>query len=148
MKDGRRLDVALLIMRIGLGLIILFFGSQKALGVFGGMGYAATVAGISGQGFHPVLANLAIAAEFLGGLGVLLGLLTPVAAFGIACTMAVATYTHATQAQALQEMFTSGKDANVILFPAAIFFLAVGVMILGAGRFSIDHRLFGKRKAR
>jgi putative oxidoreductase len=37
-------------------------------------------------------AVLAIAAEFLGGIGVVLGLLGRVAAFGIACNMAVAVF--------------------------------------------------------
>ncbi|MEZ0326597.1 MAG: DoxX family protein, partial [Fimbriimonas sp.] len=86
-----RVDVGLLILRIGLGLLFLFYGSQKMFGVFGGKGYSAQVESFISDGIPPLLAHLAILAEFMGGLAILLGFFTPLAACTLACVMAVAT---------------------------------------------------------
>lgn len=145
MKEGRRLDVALLVIRIGLGLIILYYGSQKMLGVFGGEGYTGQIAAFQSQGIPPVFGNLAILAEFLGGLGVLLGFLTHLAGFGVACTMAVATAKTASMSGFFHRAFVEGHDANNAFFPAALFFLAIAVTMLGAGRYSLDAKVFGRK---
>jgi putative oxidoreductase len=149
MKDGKRTDLALLLMRIGLGLIMMYFGSGKMFPIFGGLGFQGQVAAFERSGFPAPLGILAIVAEFFGGLGILVGFLTPVAAFGIACTMAVATYQNATRPGLVQTVFsTGGADAQSLFFPAALFFLAVGVMLLGAGRFSVDAKLFGGKRGK
>jgi putative oxidoreductase len=65
--------------------------AQKALGWFGGYGLSGTMGFFTQQMHMPaVFALLAIGAEFLGGIGLILGLLSRVAAFGIACNMVVA----------------------------------------------------------
>jgi putative oxidoreductase len=59
-------------------------GAQKMLGWFGGWGFSATMGFFTGMMHIPApLAFLAIAAEFFGGLGLILGLVTRIAAFGI-----------------------------------------------------------------
>jgi putative oxidoreductase len=145
MNAARRQDVALLIMRVGLGLIILYHGSQKMLGLFGGAGYMKQISNFQHQGIPPLFGNLAVAAEFFGGLGVLIGFLTPVAAFGIACTMAVAVFRQASAPGFFHEAFVDGKGASTAFYPATIFFLAVGLMLLGAGKYSVDAKVFGKK---
>ena len=147
---GREVDLGLLILRIGLGMIMLFYGSQKMLGLFGGKGYGSTVAGFEGMGIKPVFANLAIFGEFFGSLGVLFGALTRVAAFGIACTMAVAVYTKLKAPDALSNLLSSGKseDASAIFFPAIIFFAAASLIFLGGGSFALDRALFSRTKRR
>ncbi|MBI5418530.1 MAG: DoxX family protein [Deltaproteobacteria bacterium] len=66
-------------------------GAQKALGWFGGYGLAGTMGFFTQKmGIPAVFAALAIAAEFLGSIGLFVGFLTRVAAFGIFCVMAVA----------------------------------------------------------
>jgi putative oxidoreductase len=83
--------VSLLLLRLLLGGVMLPHGAQKVLGWWGGHGLQATVAGFTGQmGIPLVFAWLAIAAEFLGSLGLIAGLLTRVAAFGIGMVMVVA----------------------------------------------------------
>ena len=84
-------DTATTILRVVLGVVFFAHGAQKMLGWFGGYGFTGTM-GFLEKGLHvpPVFAFLAIAAEFFGGLGLLLGLLTRVAAFGIAVNMLVA----------------------------------------------------------
>lgn len=146
-KSNPRYDVGLFLLRLGLGSTMLFFGSQKMIGVFGGAGYSGTIEGFTKMGIHPAFANLAIAGEFFGGLGVLLGCLTPIAAFGIACTMAYATYITATS-RVLHEIFTNGQamDTPRVFLSGSLFFSALAVMIMGAGQFSLDALLFGKRR--
>src|SRR5438094_9719008 len=78
---------------VRLVLVVVFFahGAQKMLGWFGGFGFSGTMGFFTGTMHIPApLAFLAIAAEFFGGLGVILGFLTRIAAFGIAANMVVA----------------------------------------------------------
>jgi putative oxidoreductase len=77
--------VALLLLRLVTAAAFVFHGwyqIQSPGGAFGWMGPEAPVPG--------VLQGLAVLAEFGGGLALILGLLTPLAALGIACTMIVA----------------------------------------------------------
>lgn len=83
-------EVAPMIARLVLGAVMFPHGAQKALGLFGGYGFAGTVGFFGTMGVPAALAVLAIAAEFLGALGLLSGLLSRVAAFGIAVVMLVA----------------------------------------------------------
>src|SRR3989442_7274039 len=84
-------DTATTILRLVLGVIFFAHGAQKMLGWFGGYGFSGTMGFFTGMMHIPALfAVLAIAAEFLGGLGLIVGLLTRVSAFGIFCDMVVA----------------------------------------------------------
>jgi len=83
--------VSLLLLRLLLGGVMFPHGAQKVLGWWGGYGLNATIGFFTAQMHIPLLfAWLAIAAEFLGSLGLVAGLLTRVAAFGIAVNMVVA----------------------------------------------------------
>jgi len=149
MKGISRTDVGLLLLRLGLGLTILFFGSQKMLGVFGGYGYMNTVNAFHDKmGIPTVFAHLAIYAEFLGGLGVLAGLLTSIASFGIACTMSVAVFMNMRAGGALAAIFSGekGADPSKLFFPGMLFFAAVTLMIVGPGKISLDTKLFRQSK--
>ena len=85
-------SAATAILRVVLGLVFFAHGAQKMLGWFGGFGFAGTMGFFTGSMHIPApLAFLAIAAEFFGGLGLILGFLTRIAAFGIAVNMLVAT---------------------------------------------------------
>src|ERR1700746_743881 len=80
-----------LIARLALGLVMFPHGAQKALGWFGGYGFSGTMGFFTGQLHIPALfAFLAIAAEFAGSIGLIAGLLSRGAAFGIGVNMVVA----------------------------------------------------------
>src|SRR2546430_983735 len=82
------------ILRLVLGVVFFAHGAQKLLGWFGGFGFAGTMGFFTGMMHIPApLAFLAIAAEFFGGMGLILGFLTRIAAFGIAVDMLVAIAT-------------------------------------------------------
>src|SRR6266702_7635710 len=87
-------DAATTALRLVLGVVFFAHGAQKMLGWFGGYGFSGTMGFFTGAMHIPApFAFLAIAAEFFGGLGLVLGLLTRIAAFGIGVTMLVAILT-------------------------------------------------------
>src|SRR6202047_430345 len=84
-------DYGITILRLVLGVVFFAHGAQKMLGWFGGYGFSGTMGFFTHQmGIPAPLAFLAIAAEFFGGLGLIVGFLGRIAAFGILCNMLVA----------------------------------------------------------
>ncbi|HSM77897.1 MAG TPA: DoxX family protein, partial [Bryobacteraceae bacterium] len=79
------------LLRLVLGVVFFAHGAQKMLGWFGGYGFTGTMGFFTGTMHIPaVFAALAIFAEFFGSLGLIAGLFTRIAAFGIAMNMLVA----------------------------------------------------------
>lgn len=124
-------DITLTILRVTLGIVILPHGAQKVLGAFGGYGFDGTMGYFASLGIPYILGVLAIVAEFFGSLGLILGLFTRVAAFGIFCTMAVAVLL-----QHLSNGFFASN--NGYEFHILTFGLAIPLIIKGAGSFSLD----------
>ena len=84
-------DWSITIIRIILGVVFFAHGAQKLFGWFGGQGLKETVRTMHDfLGLPLPLALAAVATEFLGGLGLILGLLSRVAALGIGVTMLAA----------------------------------------------------------
>jgi putative oxidoreductase len=135
-------DLAMTFARLALGIMILPHGLQKTFGWFGGRGFEATMQGMS-ESFPPFLVLLAIAAELLGGLGLILGALTRIAALGVGVTMAVALTRHIDNGFFMN---WSGKQAGEgFEFHILAIGLALAVLIRGAGAFSIDRELAGTK---
>jgi putative oxidoreductase len=140
-------DVTDLILRLVLGVVIFPHGAQKALGWFGGNGFSGTLGFFTGKmGIPTVFALLVIAAEFLGSLGLFVGLLARVAAFGIFCVMAVAvTMVHSKVGFFMNwdgKMPAGNEGFEYHILALA---LAFAVMVRGAGPVSFDRVLSGKR---
>lgn len=150
MRNSRELrsDLALLLLRLVLGATMLFVGSQKMLGILGGMGYTPTFKLFTEQlGIPAPLAHLAIIAEFFGGIALLVGALTPLAGFGVFCTMVGATF-FATERGALIGPILRGEKgaaSEKLAFPLVLAFVALALVLLGGGRFSVDALIFGKK---
>ncbi|PYX41346.1 MAG: hypothetical protein DMG81_03935, partial [Acidobacteria bacterium] len=80
-------DWTLTLLRLALGIVFFAHGAQKVLGY----GFSATMGFFTNMMHIPApFAFLAICAEFLGGIGLIVGALGRIAAFGIACNMTVA----------------------------------------------------------
>jgi putative oxidoreductase len=134
-------DAAITVLRLVLGIVFFAHGAQKMLGWFGGYGFTGTMGFFTGMLHIPaVFAFLAIAAEFFGGLGLIFGLLTRVAAFGIFCNMIVAVamvhhqfgfFMNWTGAQKGE-----GYEYHLLLLAASVF-----LIIRGAGAASADRLL-------
>lgn len=85
-------DVALMILRLTVGLTMAAHGAQKLFGAFGGHGLRGTGGALASQGFRPasLWAFLGGTSEFGGGLLFALGLFSPLGAIGIAAAMLTA----------------------------------------------------------
>lgn len=82
--------ISLTVVRVVSGIIFFVHGAHKVLGLFGGGGLAATVQSMSQMGLPPAVVYLVCFTEFLGGIALILGVLTRVAATGIMIEMIVA----------------------------------------------------------
>ena len=128
------------IVRVVLGVVMFAHGAQKALGWFGGYGMAGTLGFFAHLGIPAPFGYLAIAAEFLGGLGLIVGFLSRVAAFGVFCNMLVAVLTvHIGNGFFMNWGGTAkGEGFEYHLLAGA---MALAVMIAGAGGVSVDGAL-------
>lgn len=137
-------DVGPTLARLALGVVMFPHGAQKVLGWFGGPGYGAAMGHFTHSGIPSVLAFLAIMAEFLGSIGLVVGALSRVAAFGIAVNMVVAiVLVHAPQGF-FMNWFGNQKGEGFEYHLLAIGLAAV-VMVKGGGLLSLD-RWFSTRK--
>jgi len=86
------MDIGLLVLRLAVGLTMAAHGGQKLFGWFGGYGIAGTGGFLESLGFRPgkVHATLAGVSEFVGGLLIALGLLTPLGAVLVISVMVTA----------------------------------------------------------
>ncbi len=131
-----------LVLRLTLAVVIFPHGAQKALGWFGGHGFKNTLKFFTNSGIPTVLALLAIAAEFLGPLGLAVGLLTRVAAFGIACVMLVALVTVHWQHGFFMNWFGTQQGEGFEYHLLALG-IAISLTIMGGGAWSVDGILTG-----
>ncbi len=135
-------DWVLTVARVVLGVAFFVHGSQKLLGWFGGHGLSATVRTFRDQmGIPAPLTYLAIAAEFFGGLGLIVGLLARVAALGIAITMIVAMFKVHLKFGFLLDWF-GDKPGHGIEYHLLALALALLIIVHGAGAFSLDLALY------
>lgn len=136
-------DVAFFILRMVLGVVFFPHGAQKMLGWFGGGGFSGTMGFFTSQGIPAFFALLAILAEFAGSLGLILGLLTRVAAFGITCVMVVAIFTvHLPYGFFMNWTGQQGGEG----FEYHLLVLAITAVLMwrGAGAYSLDRKLSAK----
>jgi|SRR6266545_1324303 len=84
--------LGLLILRVAFGLIVAAHGAQKLFGWWGGPGMQGWIGAMNRMRIRPPVpwAWLSALAELLGGLGLAVGLLTPLPSLAIAGSMLVA----------------------------------------------------------
>ncbi len=133
---GGRAALGLLLARLVFGVGIAFHGWSKIQNPFGWMGADAPVPAI--------LQALAALSEFGGGVALILGLLTPLAMFGLACTMLTAiTTVHLAQGHPFM-----GRGGPSFELPTLYLGFAILMIIAGPGRYSLDAILFGRERGR
>ncbi len=131
------MELGLLVLRVVVGLSFMGHGAQKLFGLFGGHGLAGTAGFFEqGLGLRPgkVHATGAGAAEFFGGLLLVFGLFTPLAAAMLIGTMTVAIIAvHGSKGPWNTE---GGYEYNAVLIAVAFAVTAVG-----PGNWALDHAL-------
>jgi putative oxidoreductase len=139
-------DAGTALLRLVLGVIFFAHGAQKMLGWFGGYGFTGTMGFFTNVMHIPALfAFLAIAAEFFGGLGLILGFLTRIAALGIFSNMAVAIALVHHQFGFFMN-WTGAQKGEGYEYHVLVLALTVFLMIHGAGAASIDRLLSAPSK--
>jgi len=125
-----RSDVALLAMRVMVGIVFVFHGAQKLFGLFGGYGITGTAGWMASIGIPlpEVSATLAGAAEFFGGLALLSGFGQRLLSIPLTFTMLVAAFTAHSGFSA-----TSGG----MEYPLTLAVIVAGLGLLGPGRLAI-----------
>lgn len=125
-----------LALRLPVGIIFMAHGAQKLFGWFGGYGLEGTGQWMASIGLEPgyLMALLSGSAEFLGGLAILIGLLTRPAALVAAFTMIIAIVT----VHIDNGLFMSNNGYE---FGLALFAASVSLLISGAGNLSLDKPL-------
>jgi putative oxidoreductase len=130
------ISFGLLVLRLFLGVIFIPHGAQKLFGSFGGPGIEGMTGFHEQLGIKPAkpMAILAGLAEFAGGISMIVGFLTPLAALALIVTMIVAVITvH------LKNGFFAANGG--FEFNLALAGMALTLLITGAGVYSLDHVL-------
>jgi putative oxidoreductase len=134
----------LTVLRIALGVVMFPHGAQKLLGWWGGWGFDATMGWFASMGIPAFLGILAILADFAGGIALVAGLGTRLAALGIAVNMAVAALlVHLPNGFFMNWSGTQkgeGFELHILAFA-----MALALMIGGGGRWSADRALSDHR---
>nr|WP_067294389.1 DoxX family protein [Marinobacterium profundum] len=122
-----------LALRLPLGTLFVAHGAQKLFGWFGGYGLEGTGQWMASIGLEPgvLMAALAGGAEFLGGVALILGLLTRPAALVLAVTMLVAIFS----VHIGNGLFMSNNGYE---FGLALLAGTVSLLLSGGGRLSLD----------
>lgn len=131
--DTTSLDLGLLVLRIGVGVPFALHGTQKLFGWFGGGGIAGTSRWFASLGFGDGRAATLLAGtgELLGGVGLALGLGTPLAAMAVAGTMTTAAFVN--NAESGFWSVAKGWELNGYLVV-----VATALAVAGPGAFALD----------
>ena len=125
-------DFGLLIIRVGLGIIFIMHGYPKIMGGSEQWVWLGNQMGVLGIQVYPTFWGfLAACAELFGGVLLVLGLGTRIAAFFIGCVVFVATMMH----------YMQGDAFGVYSHPLALLIVFVGLIFAGSGKYSFDAML-------
>jgi putative oxidoreductase len=131
-------DLGLLVLRLGVGAILIAHGLQKAFGLWGGPGLDGWGDSLTSMGFKyaDILTYVTTFGQIATGLLLVLGLFTPVAAAGALAylvTGLLAEAMAAHEAARLASFLTDGHEFKLFLA------CAVAALILtGPGRYGLD----------
>lgn len=129
-------------VRLALAAVMIAHGAQKVLGTFNGPGFNAFISGNTPFSFmRPTWLWLSAAAfaELVGGIFILLGFLTRVGAFFVACTMLTAVVgVHWNGG-----FFASNRGYE---YPLSLLAMSLALLISGGGQASVDRALSGGRR--
>jgi putative oxidoreductase len=129
-------DITLLIVRLALAWVFVYHGSGTLFGAFGQVGihgHAVFFANVAHLRPGTLFAVMSGVIECFGGLAVGIGLLSRLAAAALVGDMVIAMITVTWHNGIVSNAAGSGYEINV-----ALAALAMVVVILGAGRFSLD----------
>ncbi|GCF09421.1 DoxX family protein [Dictyobacter arantiisoli] len=130
------LSIGLFILRLVVGLLLMGHGSQKVFGWFGGHGFVGTSGWLKSMGFSPAWfwTLLGGGGEFVGGLLLLLGFLTPLGAIAVIASMLMAV---------VRFHWSAGlwSTSGGFEYPLVLLAVSLGLALTGPGAYAIDSAL-------
>jgi putative oxidoreductase len=126
-------------LRVVVGVIIFPYGLQKVTGWFGGLGLKLSIQQITDRGIPAAIAWLVVGGQFLGGVALLLGFLTRVAAGGLFIIFAGALVVHLPDGWTMN--WFGKKNGEGIEYFIMLLALLLVVILKGAGALSVDRWL-------
>jgi len=130
-------NIAGLIARIALGIVILPHGLQKLLGMFGGGGFSNTVDFFVSTGMPSIVAILIIIAESFGAISLIFGFLARFSAAAITLIMLGAIFmVHSTNGFFMN--WFGSQEGEGFEYHILAIGLGLVVIFVGAGKASID----------
>ncbi len=132
-------DLGLLVLRLGIGAILIAHGLQKAFGLWNGPGFGGWEDSLTDMGFKyaDILTYVATGGQIAAGLLLVLGLFTPVAAAGALAylvTGILAEAMAAHEAARLATFLTDGHHEYKVFLACAV----VALILTGPGRYGLD----------
>lgn len=132
-------SVGPLLLRLALGVVMFAHGAQKVLGWWGGPGIRGTFDAFEqAYGVPPWLTVLPMAAEFGGGLLLVVGALTRLAALAIGVNMLVAVFVGGHAAHGFFMNWTGQAAGEGFEYHILAVGVAAALVIQGAGALSVD----------
>ncbi|MFF0227320.1 DoxX family protein [Streptomyces sp. NPDC004629] len=127
-------DWGLLLIRLTFGVLLAGHGAQKLFGLFGGPGLTATGKTFDAAGYHPgkVFAVIGGLSELVGGLGLAVGLCTPLAAAAAVVGVMINAMVTVSGAHGLWDQ-DGGVEYNI-----SIAVVAIAIAAIGPGRLALD----------
>lgn len=129
---------SLLISRFVLGIVILPHGMQKALGMYGGNGFEATLAFFQSMGIPMIIGVMVILAEFVGAIGLLIGAGTRFMAFSIFITLGGAMLIGGHIQNGFFMNWFGAQAGEGVEYFILVLGLALALVIGGGGKLSVD----------
>jgi putative oxidoreductase len=126
------MDESMLVLRVVIGVVMFFHGSEKLFGWWGGDGLAGAAEFFARQGYRPpaLMALVAGVAETAAGALLVVGLATP-----LACLLLVSTLVNVL---ALHLRNGLSRKSNGYEYELVLLAGTIGVLFGGAGRWSVD----------
>lgn len=135
--NGKNIDLGLLLLRIGFGIIYIFHGLPKITGgpeSWEAAGSAMEYLGI--YAFHDIFGFLISTIELFGGILLLFGIFTVPAVILLLCTMIVT----------LISKIAAGAGYAEIAYPFMAITVFIALLVTGPGKYSIDYSLTSRRR--
>jgi len=131
--------VGLLLLRFIVGAVLFAHGAQKVLKWFGGYGLQGTINYFkTALKIPPFIGYIGAFIEFLGAIGVFLGLLTRLSALGLFCVMVVALYTSHRKNGFFMNWGAQADKGEGYEYTLTLVVLTLVIVISGPGPYSLD----------
>ena len=129
---------SLLLVRLALAIVVLPHGMQKALGMYGGYGFEATIGFFSSMGLPVVLGVMVILAEFVAPILLIIGVGSRFMAFSIFLTLGGAMFIGGHVQHGFFMNWFGNQAGEGMEYFILIIGMSLALVVGGAGKYALD----------